>query len=227
MGVPEEEVAQLTKMVQSTPGQPFSETAVGADRDTILAYYSNAGYPGVSFDWSQTPSEDEHRVCLRYVVHPGGRRFVRDILIRGLENTRPALVLSQMRIHTGDPVSQNQIAETQQRLYDLGIFAKVQASLQNPDGVEESKYVLFQLEEANKYSLTAGVGAQLARIGGGITTFDAPAGQTGFSPRVSLGLSRLNLFGSAHTASIQTLVSTIEQRAIASYLIPKPMGRDI
>ena len=226
VGVPDEDVPKLTKMVQSIPGQAFSDTAIGADRDTILAYYSNAGYPGVTFDWSQTPTEDEHRVCLRYVVHPGGRRFVRDVLIRGLEDTRAALVLSQMRIHAGDPVSQNQIAETQQRLYDLGIFSKVQAAIQNPDGAEESKYVLFQLEEANKYSLTAGVGAQLARIGGGITTFDAPAGQTGFSPRLSLGLSRLNLFGSAHTASIQTLISTIEQRAIASYLIPKPMGRD-
>ena len=225
-GVPEEDVARLTRIMESTPGQIFSETAVGADRDTILAYYSNAGHPSVTFDWSQTPGEAERRVKLRYVVHPGVREFVRDILVRGLENTRPSLVLAQMRIHAGDPVSQNQIAETQQRLYDLGIFAKVQAALQNPDGEEESKYVLFQLEEANKYSLTAAVGAQIARIGGGITTFDAPAGQTGFSPRVSLGLSRLNLFGSANTASIQTLMSTIEQRAIASYLIPKPANQD-
>ena len=47
-------------------------------------------------------------------------------------------------------MSQGKIAETQQKLYDLGIFSKVQAAVQNPDGVEERKYVLFQVEEANK-----------------------------------------------------------------------------
>lgn len=220
-GVPEDEAAHLTTLVQSMPGQTFSDAAVAADRDTILGYYSNNGYPEATFDWSQAPGGTARRVRLRYVVHPGERQFVRDVLVRGLDATRPQLVYSRLRLHAGDPVSLSQMAETQQKLYDLGIFAKVQAALQNPDGVEESKYVLFQLDEANKYSLTTALGAQIARIGGGVTTFDAPAGQTGFSPRVSLGLSRLNLFGLAHTAGIQTLVSNIQQRAIASYLIPQ------
>jgi len=223
-GVPEDEAAHLTTLVQSMPGQIFSDAAVAADRDTILGYYSNNGYPEATFDWSQAPGQDERRVRLRYVVHPGGRQFVRDVLVRGLDATRPQLVNSRLGLHAGDPVSLSQIAETQQKLYDLGIFAKVQAALQNPDGVEERKYVLFQMDEANKYSLTTAVGAQIARIGGGVTTFDAPAGQTTFSPRVSVGLSRLNLFGEANTAGIQTLLSTIEQRAIASYQIPEFAG---
>ena len=218
-GVSEKDAARLNRIVQSIPRQVFSDAAVSADRDTILAYYANDGYTGVTFDWSESEGESEHHVRLRYMVHPGNREFVRDVLVRGLENTRPSMVYSRLALHAGDPVSQSQIAETQQKLYDLGIFAKVQATVQNPDGEEESKYVLFQLDEANKYSLTTGVGAQIARIGGGVTSFDAPAGQTGFSPRLSVGLSRLNLFGLAHTVSIQTLISTIEQRAIASYVI--------
>lgn len=225
-GVSEDQAARLTKMLQSIAGQVFSDTAVAADRDTVLAYYSNDGYAGVTFEWTQTPGSAAHQVRLHYVIHPGERLFVRNVLVRGLESTRPSLVYSRLRMHAGDPLSQSAIAETQQKLYDLGIFSKVEAALQNPDGVEESKYVLFQLDEANKYSLTTAVGAQIARIGGGITTFDAPAGQTGFSPRVSVGLSRLNLFGEANTASIQTLLSTIEQRAIASYVIPQIAHRE-
>jgi outer membrane protein insertion porin family len=220
-GTSAEDADRLGKMVQSMPGQAFSDAGVAGDRDTVLAYYSDDGYPGVTFDWHQMPGTGDHRVRLTYVVHPGERQFVRDVLMRGLEHTRPSLVNSRLQIHAGDPVSQSKISATQEKLYDLGIFAKADAALQNPEGVEERKYVLFQVEEANKYSLTAGVGAQIARIGTGITNFDAPAGQTGFSPRLSLGLSRLNLFGLAHTASIQTLISTIEQRAIASYIIPQ------
>ncbi len=66
----------------------------------------------------------------------------------------------------------------------------------------------------------SGFGAQLARIGGGVTTFDDPAGSTGFAPRVSVGISRLNLFGLGQTLSLNTLISTIEQRAVLTYLMP-------
>ena len=37
------------------------------------------------------------------------------------------------RLKPGDPLSQNQITGSQKRLYDLGIFAKVNAAIQNPD----------------------------------------------------------------------------------------------
>ena len=80
------------------------------------------------------------------------------------------------------------------------------------------------MDEARKYSLTAGFGAEIARIGGGTTTFDAPAGTTGFSPRVSLGISRLNVLGLGHTVGLQTRVSTLEQRALLSYVAPQFTG---
>ena len=49
------------------------------------------------------------------------------------------------------------------------------------------------------------------RIGGG-TSLDAPAGTSGFSPRFSFGVSRLNLLGLGHTLSLQTRVSNYEAR---------------
>src|SRR6202035_5013044 len=130
------------------------------------------------------------RANLHYTIRLGERQFVRDLLVRGLKITRPHVVLDRMLIHPGDPISQGRVGETQQKLYDLGIFSKVQTALQNPDGMEEKKYVLCQLDEAAKYSFNVGVGAELARIGGGVTTFDDPAGATGFSPRVTGGISR-------------------------------------
>ena len=66
--------------------------------------------------------------------------------------------------------------ESQRRLYDLGIFARVDTALQNPDGDTDQKYVLYRFEEASRYSLTGGFGAQLARIGRGNPTFNTPAG---------------------------------------------------
>ena len=225
-GAPESDLPYLHSVLQSTEGEPFSEANVAADRDAILSYYYNNGYPDAAFDWSESAGPAEYRVNLTYTISTGKRQYVRSVIVRGLETTRPSLVDSRILLKTGDPISQNLVEESQQKLYALGIFAKVQTAIQNPDGDEDSKYVLFDVEEANRYSFNAGIGAQLGRIGGGVTTFDEPAGTTGFVPRISLGVSRLNLFGLGQILSLQTRFSTIEQRALLSYIIPQLGGNE-
>jgi outer membrane protein assembly complex protein YaeT len=225
-GVPAEDETYLRSIVRSTEGQPYSAANIAADRDAVLGYYYNNGYPDAQFDSSQDPAPAPNRVNLRYRVIPGSRQFVRGTLVRGLEATKPTLVASRISVAPGDPISQTQIAQSQQKLYDLGIFAKVETALQNPDGQEESKYVLFHLDEARKYSFNVGLGANLGRIGGGINSLDYPAGTPGFSPRVSLGVSRINFLGLGHTVGLQTQVSTLRQRALASYLAPQFEGHE-
>ena len=224
-GATPEDSAYLTSLLHSTEGQPFSLYNVATDRDTILSYYYNNGYPQAQFDWSQTAT-GQHQVGLRFLVTPGPRKYVRDWTIGGLRTTNLGIVLRRISLQPGDPLSQIQIAENQRRLYDLGIFAKVETAIQNPEGVEASKYVLFQVEEARRYSMNIGFGAEIGRIGGGVTTFDAPAGTGAFSPRVSFGVSRLNFMGLGHTVSLQTRFSNFQQRALLSYFAPQFTGRE-
>jgi outer membrane protein insertion porin family len=223
-GVPDEDAPRLRVLLQSTEGQPFSEPTIASDRDTILSYYFNNGYSDATFDWTQTPGPTPSKVDLKFVIQPGKRQYIRGILVRGLDTTRPSLIASRISLAPGDPISQSKIAESQQKLDDLKIFSKVQTAIQDPDGEEDEKYVLFQLNEASKYSFTVAPGAALGRIGGGVTTFDDPAGTTGFSPRISVGLSRLDFLGEGHIVGVQTLFSTLEQRAIFTYQVPQFTG---
>jgi len=225
-GANDEDTEYLRSVLRSTEGQPFSEVNVAADRDSILSYYYNNGYPDATFEETQGPEPAPYRVDILYKIVPGKRQFVHDVLLQGLDTTKYSLVKSRILLSPGDPLSQSRIAESQQKLYDLGIFSKVQTAIQNPNGQEESKYVLFSVEEARKYSFNFGVGAELARIGGGADTFDSPAGQTGFSPRVSLGLSRINFLGLGHTVGLQTLFSTLQKRALLNYIAPQFEGRE-
>jgi outer membrane protein assembly complex protein YaeT len=225
-GAPDSDLPYLHSVLQSIEGEPFSEANIAADRDSILSYYYNNGYSDAAFDWSQTPGPEPYRVNVRYIIHTGKREYTRAVLVRGLRTTRRSLVNRRIHLKPGDPISQSSIAQSQQQLYDLGIFSKVQTAIQNPDGEEDSKYVLFDLDEAKLYSFNAGIGAQLGRIGSGVTTFDEPAGTTGFVPRISLGVSRLNLFGEGRTLSLQTRFSTIEQRVLLSYTAPQFLDHD-
>jgi outer membrane protein assembly complex protein YaeT len=224
-GVLPADEAHLRSILRSTAGQPYSEANIAADRDTILNYYFNNGYLNAAFNWTQTAAPQPTQVDLHFVVQPGKQEFVRNIFVRGLVYTKPSLVAHRITLAPKEPLSQARISESQQMLYDLGIFSKVQTAIQNPDGDEDSKNVLYHLDEASKYSFNAGFGAELARIGGGVTTFDAPAGKTAFSPRVSVGVSRLNFLGLAHVVSLQTLVSTLERRAGLTYQAPQFLGR--
>jgi outer membrane protein insertion porin family len=218
--------ARVRGMLGTAPGQPFSETNVAVDRDAVLADYYDRGYPDASFEWSWKPAAAPHRVDVHFAIHTGRRQYVREVLINGLRDTRPQLVNRRILLNPGDPLSQGKMIETQRRLNDLGIFAKVDMALQNPDGDEPGKYVLYQLEESQKYSVSTGLGAEIARIGGDITSFDSPAGEAGFSPRVSLDVSRLNFRGLGLTLSLKGRVSTIQQRALASYTAPQFQSHD-
>jgi outer membrane protein insertion porin family len=111
-------------------------------------------------------------------------------------------------------------------LYDLGIFARVNTAVQDPDGDEDEKYVLYDFDEARHYSMNIGVGAQIGRIGGGVTTLDNPAGKAGFAPRFAFGISRINFLGLGQTLGVQTAISTIEQRAALTYFIPHFVSND-
>ncbi len=225
-GVSDENRPDVEAIIGCFPGQPFSEANVATDRDNILSYYYNNGYPNAAFDWKIEKLPAEHKVKLHIMISERRREFVRASLISGLKQTNPDLVTSRIMLGPGDPLSQSRMVESQRRLYDLGIFARVDQAVQNPDGIEKRKYLLHRFEEARKYSVNFGLGAQIARIGGGFTDFENPAGAPGFSPRISFGVSRSNMFGLAHTASVQSRISKTRQRALLNYLAPQFKGRE-
>ena len=218
--------AQLLSQLSSVEGQPFSEYNVAVDRDTVLQQYSTRGFPNATFEWSSKPASEAHQTDLTYVIHEGQQEFVRDILISGLQNTRRSLVDRNMLLKAGDPLSPTAMRESQRRLYDLGVFARVDTAIQNPDGDSGEKYVLYDMEEAHKYSTATGFGAEFARIGGCSTCLEAPQGQTGFAPDFTLDVSRLDLWGLGQSLSFRGRVSTLEQRALINYTVPRLRGNE-
>ncbi len=207
----------------SQRGQPFSEYSVAEDRETILAFYGNAGYPNATFEWNASPGPEPHTVGLRFIVNEGPRQFVREVVTSGLRITRPGVVNHQIELKPGDPLSPEKMEDTQRSLSDLGIFAQVDMAVQNPDGDERDKYVLYDLEEASRYSLTTGFGLEFARIGGSnaVTDLSNPGGAPGFSPNISMDLTRLNFLGTGQSISLQGRLSTLQKRVLLNYFVPR------
>lgn len=220
-GIQQLDLDYVRSLLSSLPGQPYSELNVSVDRTTVLSHYYAEGFPDATFQWRSIPSAQPNHVDVEYVINEGGRKYVRDVLITGLRNTRPSLVERQMRLAAGDPLSQMAMLDSQKTLYDLGVFAKVDTAVQNPDGNTSHKYVLYDIQEARRYVMNVGFGAEVAKIGGTTSALDAPVGGNGFSPRVSLDLTRNNFLGLGHYVSLRGRVSTLEQRGSFNYTAPR------
>ena len=220
-GAAESDLPVLERSVGAAAGQPFSLLTIQADREKVLNLLYQNGYAEAQFESrAETVTGEPNRVRLIYRIAAGSQFSVRDVVITGLRVTHPGLVKKQIGLIPGEPLNNQELLNSQRRLYDLRIFAKVDTAFQNPNGQEMARTVLVNLEEASRVSWNGGVGAEIARIGGGITSLNSTAGGTGFSPRVSLGVNRNNFLGLGHTIGAQTRLSTIQKRVLLSYLAP-------
>ena len=216
---------EISGNLASVAGQPFAEANLARDRNYLLNYYMTRGFPSVSVKADWRPAAEPNHANVVYTIDPGSRQYVRDVVVTGLTHTRRSLVDRTIRIQPGDPLSSVAQLDSQQRLYNLGVFARVDTAIQDPDGDEDHKFLIYSFEEANRYQLTLGVGAQVASFGTpSTTTLAAPGGTTGFSPQFSVDISRLDFLGLGHTVSLKTNYSTIEKRASLSYLEPRLHG---
>ena len=106
--------------------------------------------------------------------------------------------------------------ESQRRLYDLGLFKQVDTALQNPEGTEPRKNVLVTTREAERYTFDYGIGFEF-QTGQPSSGTNQPLGQTGVSPRISFGVSRINVGGRHQTLTMKTNLSNLQQRGLIIY----------
>jgi outer membrane protein insertion porin family len=221
-GISEANSADLTGQLASAAGQAFADVNLASDREYVLTYYYARGFPNATFTATWQPSSTPKHVNVAYTIKEGERQFVRDIITSGLKITRQRFVDKYITMKPGDPLSPIQETDIQKKFYDLGIFARVDTAVENPEGDEAHKFVLYNFEEADRYTFTVGIGAQVARFGTPSTTdLSSPAGTTGFSPELSLNVSRLDFLGIGHTISARAVYSSIEKRGSISYLQPR------
>ncbi len=214
----------LLSVVGSTPGQPYSDANVSSDRDNVLAYYFNEGFPEAQFTAQVTAAKTPDRMDLTYKIDEGPQIRVNDVLLTGYQHTRPGVISRQVLVQAKEPLRQSEVIGTQRKLYNLGIFNRVVVAPQNPDGTDPDKDVVVEVEEAKRYTLGYGFGFEAQRLGG---VSGSPAGtQFNASPLGIFEFSKNNVGGRGQTLGFQARASTLEYRALGSYNIPDFFARE-
>ncbi len=212
----------VLSQITSVAGQPFAEVNLASDKNAVLTYYYQNGFPSATFKAGWRNAARPNHVDVLYTISEGDEQFVRQVIMSGIHITRPRVLQHQITLKANDPLSPVQETNIQQNLYNLGIFARVDTAIQNPDSATDHKYVLYNFQEANRYSLNVGIGAMVAQFGTPNTsTLSGAAGITGFSPEISADISRLNFLGLGHSVSLRGAYSTIDKMAALTYTQPR------
>jgi outer membrane protein insertion porin family len=223
-GIDEKDGAELRTQLSDAVGEPYSDMNLDSDRNLILSHEYERGFPKATVEWIVTPDAKAHRVGILCQITPGPREFVRDIQILGLTRTRPGMVRKSLNVHAGDPLSLEAIDHAQQELDNLGVFARVESAIENADGDQTHKTVLYDVDEAARYNVRMGVGAEIAQLGGTTNNLTAPTGGTGFSPRFLLNVNRVDFLGLNHTIAFDGRYSRLERRVALNYVVPNFIG---
>ena len=207
---------QLLTVIGSTKGQPYSQANVTSDRDNILAYYFDQGFPNAQFEPIATPA-GPNQVNLVYHVTEGQRVDVSQVLLAGYRYTRPGIIRRQVLVKPGGPLREGDRIATQEKLYNLAIFDRVQVEPQNPDGDYPEKTVVVAVQEGQRYTLSYGFGFEAQRLASSsnpnVTSLNA-------SPLGILEISKINVGGRAQTVSLKLRGSTLEYQGLLSYAAP-------
>jgi len=132
------------------------------------------------------------------------------------------------------------LLETQRNLYNIALFNEVVTAVQNPAGDAPEKNVLLQLTEAKRWNVTYGFGLE-AQTGTPQTGMISEAsciqlmlnpcnqltqeGRAGVSPRISLDVSRINLWGTQDSLTLHSSYGLLQQIAILTLQNPNLYGR--
>ncbi len=150
--------AALRALLNTTPGQLLSPRNLAADHDALVTEYYSRGFDRAAVTVSQQPEpSDSSKVDVVFHIDEGEQVFVRNVLLTGLEFTRPQTVARAITIHPGDPLNQTALANTQSNLYAFALFNEVNTAVENPNGGATQKTVLLQAVEARRWTLTYGL----------------------------------------------------------------------
>jgi outer membrane protein assembly complex protein YaeT len=227
------ETARLKSLMNTTPGQLLSPQNLAGDRDALMSEFLNRGFEQVTVEIAQQPEAgDANKVDVVFHITEGPQIFVRNVLLTGLQYTRPTTVERAITLRSGDALNQTAMLDTQRNLYDLSLFNEVNVAVENPNGADTRKTVLLQAVEARRWALTYGLGFE-AQTGtpqnncAGATARGVPCnpnGTPGVSPRVLGAITRNNLFGREQSASLQGTYGLLEQRIDLLFQIPHFQG---
>ncbi len=114
---------ELRKVLKQKPGDPVDIARIELDRQAVEDHYANLGFAAVEV--RDSLGVDSTRVNVVYRIQPGVVALVRTVSVEGLRITRGRVVTREVTVRPGDILSRKKLVDSQQRIYDTGLYSDV------------------------------------------------------------------------------------------------------
>ncbi len=200
-GVDYFEHAKLLDELRLGPGYPFRLKDYSEDRSTLTRIYRREGFTTTRVRGRLDANESAFRVV--YEVEEGPREKIGDIRFVGNHATNEGTIRRQLTFQENDPLRLSDFTETQQKLYELGVFRSVDMRTESKDGSSPTSDVIVHLDEARDVHF--GYGLRYS---------------TEDRLEILTGIRFPSLFGSAHRAGLTFTLNANESIFRGNYSMP-------
>src|SRR6185436_3476740 len=137
-------------------GSPLELGTLEASRDSITYQYADRGYALVSV--SDSLRVDSTQVSVLYAIRPGPKVRMGSIEVEGTQKTKPSYVTRELLFKPGDVLLCSKLIQSQQRIYDSGLYTDVQMELGKVDSVSAASDIAVTVRERKMGWVDAGIG---------------------------------------------------------------------
>ncbi|MEW6289786.1 MAG: outer membrane protein assembly factor BamA [Thermodesulfobacteriota bacterium] len=191
--------AELDKLAADLTGKPFLGRRKLMLRSGVQEIYGNLGYPDVQVEIAENRADSSSQVGLTCAIRSGPQVVITGIEVAGNTRTESEFILSRLALRQGDTFNSRKKRESFQRLYQTGLFSRVNLDL--AAGANANERVLnVQVEETM---------AREIFFQGGWGSYELLRGSAGFLDKNILGSGRVfraEVGGSFKSANVEAAV---------------------
>jgi len=202
-GVDEAKVAELQKLIEIKPGEPFSRKAASQSRGAIAYKYADNGYAFAKVRLVFNTNKENNTVNTVFTIVPNQRVYVRRIDITGNTNTHDEVIRRELRQFEGAWYSASAVNRSKDRLQRLGFFESVKIETPTVPNTMDQVDMNVIVKERDTGSIQFSVGYS-----------DADGALLG------AGYQQRNLLGTSKDLSVDINTSESARTAAVSYTNP-------
>jgi len=199
----------LENLRQELIGKPYFRRRNQILRSRLVEICGNLGYPRAAVEIREQQDGEAGMVVLVAEITGGPRVTISEILIRGNEKTREKFIRSRLLLKPGDQFNLELQKKSFRKLYQTGLFLKVDLRLEEQKGTDGWPLVVA-VEEAPAKELSV-----------------EPGWGSYEMLRLKAGFREKNLFGTGRIFALDATVSFKAQSVVASLSDPWFLNTDI
>ena len=175
-------------------GAIYRAEDVAAARMRLQTRYRREGFTAPSFEARESVREADGKVDVVFVIREGPRQVIQEITITGVRSVDEDVVTRTLRLNVGDTLRTTDWLEARRRLFESGLFRRVDIDIEPLEGPAEAAPVRLRVVVEEWPALRLRYGFQVAE--------ERPEENVkgrDLVPGVSADLTRRTLFGRAIT----------------------------